>query len=99
MESTLKKEHWENIYCSKQENEVSWFQQYPNTSMEFVNMFDLKKGDSIIDIGGGDSHFVDALLEAGFSDITVLDISAKAIERAKLRLGEKASKVKWIISD
>lgn len=99
METVTRKEHWENIYCTKQEDEVSWFQQYPNTSMSFVELFSLRKDSSIIDIGGGDSHFVDALLEAGFTNITVLDISAKAIERAKLRLGKNAEKVKWIVSD
>jgi 2-polyprenyl-3-methyl-5-hydroxy-6-metoxy-1,4-benzoquinol methylase len=99
METLQKKEHWENIYSTKTENEVSWFQQYPKTSMEFVGLFSLKKDSKIIDIGGGDSHFVDALLEAGFSNVTVLDISSKAIERAKIRLGKSAEKVKWIVSD
>lgn len=99
MEASEKKEHWENIYCTKQENEVSWFQQYPKTSMDFVELFSLQRDSKIIDIGGGDSHFVDALLGAGFTNITVLDISAKAIERAKIRLGKEADKVKWIVSD
>lgn len=99
METVTRKEHWENIYCTKQENEVSWFQQYPKTSMSFIELFSLKKDSKIIDIGGGDSHFVDALLEAGFTNVTVLDISAKAIERAKIRLEKNADKVKWIVSD
>lgn len=99
MEATERKSHWENIYCTKAENEVSWFQQYPKTSMSFVEFFSLNKNSKIIDIGGGDSHFVDALLEAGFNNVTVLDISANAIERAKVRLGAKADKVKWIVSD
>lgn len=99
MEATERKSHWENIYCTKAENEVSWFQQYPKTSMSFVELFSLNKNSKIIDIGGGDSHFVDALLEAGFNNVTVLDISANAIERAKVRLGAKADKVKWIVSD
>jgi 2-polyprenyl-3-methyl-5-hydroxy-6-metoxy-1,4-benzoquinol methylase len=99
METITRKEHWENIYCTKQENEVSWFQQYPKTSMDFVDLFSITKDSKIIDIGGGDSHFVDALLEAGFTNVTVLDISANAIERAKKRLGQNAGKVKWIVSD
>jgi SAM-dependent methyltransferase len=94
-----KKAHWENIYNTKAENEVSWFQQYPKTSMEFVELFHLPLTANIIDIGGGDSHFVDALLDKGFTNVWVLDISAKAIEKAKQRLGEGASKVHWIISD
>lgn len=91
--------HWEKIYNTKAENEVSWFQPYPKTSMEFVDLFDLPLNAKIIDIGGGDSHFVDALLEKGYQNICVLDISATAIERAKERLGEKASGVTWIESD
>ncbi len=67
--------------------------------MEFVELFNLPLNANIIDIGGGDSHFVDALLNKGYQNIYVLDISANAIERAKQRLGEKASKVHWIVSD
>ncbi len=99
MEALTRKEHWEKIYSTKEPNEVSWFQVYPKTSMEFVKLFELKKDSPIIDIGGGDSHFVDSLLELGFLDITVLDISANAIERAKKRLGINAKKVIWIVSD
>lgn len=96
---TQQKSHWDTIYATKQSDEVSWFQVYPKTSMEFVTLFQLQKDARIIDIGGGDSRFADALLEAGFTDVTVLDISANAIERAKARLGEKASLVKWIVTD
>ena len=67
--------------------------------MEFVQIFNLPLTANIIDIGGGDSHFVDALLDKGYKNIWVLDISENAIERTKQRLGERASKVKWIISD
>lgn len=94
-----KKEHWEKIYETKNSDEVSWFQVYPKTSMEFVEFFKLEKDSKIIDIGGGDSNFVDSLIDNGFTNITVLDISANAIERAKNRLGESAKFVKWIISD
>ena len=93
------KEHWEHVFLTKAEDEVSWFQPYPKTSMEFVELFRLPLDANIIDIGGGDSHFVDALIEKGYQNITVLDISAHAIERSKKRLGILASKVKWIISD
>jgi 2-polyprenyl-3-methyl-5-hydroxy-6-metoxy-1,4-benzoquinol methylase len=91
--------HWNNVYNTKAEDEVSWFQSYPKTSMEFVSLFDLPLTANIIDIGGGDSHFVDALIERGYQNIWVLDISASAIERAKKRLGEKALKIHWIVSD
>lgn len=93
------KEHWENIYRTKSEREVSWFQPYPKTSIEFIELFKLPLTANIIDIGGGDSHFVDALLEKGYQNIWVLDISEIAIERAKKRLGDKASKVHWVVSD
>jgi ubiquinone/menaquinone biosynthesis C-methylase UbiE len=92
-------DHWDNIYSTKATDEVSWFQPYPKTSMEFVELFNLPLTANIIDIGGGDSHFVDALLEKGYKNIYVLDISAKAIERAKERLGNRASKVHWIVCD
>ncbi len=94
-----KKAHWENVFATKTETEVSWFQSYPKTSVEFLELFNLPHDANIIDVGGGDSHFVDALLEKGYTNIYVLDISANAIERAKSRLGEKAEKVKWIVSD
>lgn len=93
------KQHWDNVYNVKAEDEVSWFQTYPKTSMEFVGLFDLPLSANIIDIGGGDSHFVDALLDKGYKNIWVLDISAAAIERAKKRLGEKAAQVHWVVSD
>jgi SAM-dependent methyltransferase len=93
------KQHWETIYDTKTEDEVSWFQPYPKTSIEFLELFQMPLKANIIDIGGGDSYFVDALLEKGYENIWVLDISAKAIERAKERLGAKASQVHWIVSD
>jgi len=93
------KNHWEKIYETKVETDFSWFQQYPKTSVDFINLFNLPKEAKIIDIGGGDSHLADALIELGFVNIFVLDISAKAIERAKARLGDKAQLVNWIISD
>ena len=94
-----KKAHWENVFATKAETEVSWFQTYPKTSVEFLELFNLPLDANIIDVGGGDSHFVDALLEKGYTNIYVLDISANAIERAKARLGNNANKVNWIVSD
>ncbi len=67
--------------------------------MEFINLFGLSRHARIIDIGGGDSHLVDTLLELGYTNISVLDISSKAIDRAKTRLGNKAEIVQWIESD
>lgn len=92
-------QHWDKVYSTKAEAEVSWFEPYPKTSMEFVELFNLPFDANIIDIGGGDSHFADALLDKGYNNIYVLDISAYAIERAKQRLGESASRVHWIIAE
>ena len=94
-----RKKHWDNIYHNKSTDEVSWYQRVPGTSLDFVKQFNLSKTAKIIDIGGGDSFFVDHLLNMGYRDITVLDISEKAIEKAKKRLGDQADKVNWIIAD
>lgn len=92
-------QHWENIYKAKQLAEVSWFQPTPATSLAFLKEFKVPLTAKIIDIGGGDSLLVDHLLNLGYTDITVLDISETAIDRAKHRLGPDAQLVKWIIAD
>ena len=94
-----RKQHWENVYAHKQPNQVSWAQELPQTSLDFIHSFDLPKTAGIIDIGGGDGKLVDYLLNEGYQDITVLDISEKGINRAKQRLGVRADKVKWIVCD
>lgn len=91
--------HWDDIYQHKASDQLGWTQPVPATSLDFVRSFQLKKTDSIIDIGGGDSKLVDYLLAEGFVDITVLDISESALKRAKNRLGAVADRVKWIVSD
>jgi len=93
------KNHWEKVYNTKQLNEVSWYQPTTQVSLDFVRELNIPVDAAIIDIGGGDSFLVDHLLAKGFFNITVLDISEAAINRAKERLGEKASLVKWIVSD
>jgi SAM-dependent methyltransferase len=99
MVDTDRKAHWENIYQSKDLKDVSWYQPVPQTSLNYLKEFKIPKTDKIIDVGGGDSFFVDHLLDLGYVDITVLDISATALEKAKQRLGNRANKVKWIVSD
>lgn len=93
------KQYWDEVYLTKQEEETSWFQRYPTTSMDFIALFKMPLTANIIDIGGGDSHFVDALLDKGYLNIWVLDISAAAIDKAKKRLGDRASRVHWIVAD
>ena len=94
-----RKEHWEHVYETRRSDEVSWAQKIPKTSLDFINSFSLSKTASIIDIGGGDSRLVDYLLDLQYENITVLDISEKAIEKTRKRLGNKADKIKWIVSD
>lgn len=91
--------HWEKVYTTKQPDEVSWTQEVPQISLDLIHALQLPKTAAIIDIGGGDSKLVDYLLGEGFEHITVLDISVQALERAKARLGEQASKVTWIVQD
>ena len=93
------KQHWENVFHAKTPDQVSWTESYPQTSIDLIQSFDLDKKTPIVDIGGGDSILVDALLDLGYLDLSVLDISAKALERAKQRLGPRAKKVEWIESD
>ncbi len=99
MDQTIRKIHWETVYETKNPDQVSWTQEVPKTSLDFISSFGVPKEAKIIDIGGGDSKLVDYLLDWGFENITVLDISEKALERAKNRLGDKAEKVTWVVSD
>jgi SAM-dependent methyltransferase len=94
-----RKKHWETIYETKNANQLSWTQEVPKTSLDFIKSLGLRKDAKIIDIGGGDSKLVDYLLDDGFENITVLDISTKALDKAKKRLGKKAEKINWIVSD
>lgn len=95
----MDKNYWDNIYKSKSETDVSWFQGVPKKSLELISELNLNPDDSIIDIGGGDSHLVDHLLDIGFKNLSVLDISSAALKKAKERLGERAGQVKFIASD
>ena len=94
-----RKAHWEKVYETKNPDEVSWTQEIPKVSLEFIRSFGLPKSAKIIDIGGGDSKLVDYLLDDGYENITVLDISEKSLQKAQKRLGERAKKINWIASD
>lgn len=93
------KKHWDEVYATKNPDQVSWTQVVPQTSLNAIQKLNLPKTAKIIDIGGGDSNLVDFLLAQGFQHITVLDISENALAKAKLRLGKMAEKVNWIVSD
>jgi ubiquinone/menaquinone biosynthesis C-methylase UbiE len=99
MENFDRKKHWETIYQTKELKDVSWFQPTPETYLNFLKQFNIPITAKIIDIGGGDSFLVDNLLDLGYQDITVLDISAAALDKAKQRLGNRADKIKWIVAD
>jgi SAM-dependent methyltransferase len=94
-----RKSHWDKIYSYKELKDLSWYQPLPATSLNFLKQFSIPTTGKIIDVGGGDSLLVDYLIELGYQDITVLDISEYALDRAKKRLGKSASKVKWIVAD
>lgn len=93
------KEHWEKVYATKSPEEVSWTQESQEISMSLLAKLSLPKTAHIIDIGGGDSTFVDELLALGYRNITVLDISEKALEKAKNRLGSSSKNITWIVAD
>ncbi len=93
------KEHWENVYKAKSPTEVSWFQPHLAKSLELIALSGIDAQAGIIDIGGGASTLADDLLNKGYSNISVLDVSAAALEVAKKRLGNKAGQVHWIEGD
>ncbi|MFZ1152214.1 MAG: class I SAM-dependent methyltransferase [Xanthobacteraceae bacterium] len=91
--------HWQLVYKEKGENQFSWFQERPNISLALIEAVQADRSTAIIDIGGGASRLVDALVEKGYRDLTVLDLSESAVSIAKMRLGERAAMVKWIVAD
>ena len=103
MEATSRQVHWDNVYTTKGENEVSWFQQSAAPSLDLIVQAGATDESAIIDIGGGASRLVDSLVEQGFEDVTVLDLSAAALTVARGRLeshlGASAEKVRWIVAD
>ena len=99
MESANRQAHWESVYTSKGENEVSWFQESPAPSSDLIVQAGATHASAIIDIGGGASRLVDYLVEQGFEDVTVLDLSAAALEAARRRLEGRADRVHWIVAD
>ena len=99
MQNESRRAHWQNVYTKKGENEVSWFQENPAPSLELIAEVDATPASAIVDIGGGASRLVDHLIDRGFQDVTVLDLSAAALEAAKARLGSLAAQVHWIVAD
>lgn len=91
--------HWEDVYTAKSETAVSWYQPHSVRSLELIDAASRDRTASVIDVGGGASTLVDDLLVRGFADLTVLDIAAAPMARARQRLGKAADKVCWIVAD
>lgn len=94
-----RKSHWENVYATKAFDQVSWYREHLDASLKMILGTDVSKEAALIDVGGGSSTLVDDLLESGFVDVTVLDISGQALNVAKKRLGQRSSNVKWLEGD
>ncbi len=94
-----RKTHWERVYRDKPVTAVSWFEAEPRQSLDLVARTGIETTQPVIDVGGGASRLVDRMLGRGFRDITVLDISAGALEHARRRLGPDGTRVNWIVSD
>ena len=91
--------HWNDVYGAKHYTDVSWYQAVPATSLDYILASGIARHDPVIDIGGGASTLVDCLIDGAFTDVSVLDVAAGALEQAKTRLGERAARVHWIESD
>jgi len=92
-------QHWDAVYGSKAEDAVSWFQQSADTSLELLDELPLPSVTRLVDVGGGASRLVDALLDRGGFELTVLDVAAEGLSHAQKRLGEGASVVDWVVAD
>lgn len=94
-----RKDHWEQVYSEKESTEVSWYQQHPERSLDLIKATGRDVSAAIIDIGGGASKLADFILDTGYNNLTVLDISHAAIEHARFRLGDRAEKITWLEQD
>jgi trans-aconitate methyltransferase len=96
---TGRQAHWQNVYATKAESDVSWFQENPAPSLDLIAATGISSDAAMIDVGGGASRLVDHLLERGFRQLSILDLSANALEQAKKRLGRRGDGVEWIVAD
>jgi SAM-dependent methyltransferase len=93
------KAHWDRVYSSKPAEAVSWFAPHLETSLKLIHAASTNKDAAIIDIGGGESTLVDDLFNEGYQNLSVLDISQKAIDVAKGRMGQNADRLHWYCAD
>jgi len=94
-----RKDHWERVYQKHAPTEVGWYQAYPEISLKFINNTGVGLDGRIIDVGGGTSKLSEHLLQQGYKELTVLDISSNSIKKAKAQFGEKSSRINWIEGD
>jgi ubiquinone/menaquinone biosynthesis C-methylase UbiE len=99
MSEPSRSDHWQNVYVSKGEDQVSWFQETPAISLALIELAGAMPGSGIIDVGGGASRLADCLVSRGYQDVTVLDLSAAALASARSRMGDRADRVTWIAAD
>ncbi len=99
MNTMERKQHWEKVFRTKDTSQVSWHQQEPSTSLRLIEELHLPKTANIIEVGSGDSLLGHYLIEKGYSKITLLDISEKALETIKYRLQERADKIAFCAAD
>jgi SAM-dependent methyltransferase len=99
MQSASRQAHWDGVYTQKGQSEVSWFQENPAPSLELIEKVGATAASAIIDIGGGASRLIDNLIDRGFEDVTILDLSDAALQAAKARLKGGAAQVRWIVAD
>lgn len=91
--------HWNSVYDTKSAHEVSWYQERPEKSLDLIEGAGIGPADAVIDVGGGASTLVDSLLDRGYRDLTVLDVSASALRQSQERLGTRAAGVTWTVTD
>lgn len=99
MSDESKSQHWDSVYASKRTDEVSWYRPHLEQSLAFIESAGLSSTDPILDVGGGASTLVDDLLDRGHGNLTVVDLSATALERVRARLGPRANAVRWLQGD
>ena len=92
-------DHWNRIYRSKGERDLSWFEELPSVSIELLEAAGMSEDTCVVDIGGGESRLVDALLARGLDCLAVLDVSGEALDHARARVGSHANTVMWLEAD
>ncbi len=99
METDERKAHWENVYRTKDTTKVGWYQPVPETSIRLIEKLNLSASAKIIEVGSGNSNLTEFLIKKGYSEITLVDISEAALEKAKKQLGEKSKQITWLAAD